>query len=134
MLASGNRVIIIQNDQLKKIIDIDVQNLNIVDAALKDVNVGEENDDIVGLNTVLEDMIKEKIGGLQQLGLSKETVMIKQTSQNSTALVGAHSNLEFFGITATKRGFILGGSKGYTNISIIKGVYACMSLIRTSPL
>jgi hypothetical protein len=35
-----------------------------VDASLKDVNVGEESDDIVGLNTVLEDMIKEKIGGL----------------------------------------------------------------------
>jgi len=36
-----------------------------VDASLKDVNAAEDNDDIVGLNTVLEDMIKEKIGGLQ---------------------------------------------------------------------
>jgi len=38
--------------------------LNIVDASLKDVNAADENEDIVGLNTVLEDMIKEKMGGL----------------------------------------------------------------------
>jgi hypothetical protein len=28
---------------------------------MKDINTAEERDDIVGLNTILEDMIKEKV-------------------------------------------------------------------------
>jgi hypothetical protein len=43
-----------------------------VDAGIRDINSLEEHDDMVGLNTVLDDMIKEKMGGLHQLGVSKE--------------------------------------------------------------
>ena len=99
-----------QNEQLKKMIDIDVQNLNMVDASLKDVNAAEDNDDIVGLNTVLEDMIKEKIGGLQQLGLTKDTT--RQEKNQASGIGATHLNIEFLVITGTKKGFILGGSKG----------------------
>ena len=79
-----------------------MQNLNIVDASLKDVNVTEERDDIVGLNSVLEDMIKEKVAGTQG----------KEKGNQNAAIISPHANLEFYSMTATRRGFILGGSKG----------------------
>lgn len=63
-LAEGNRILILQNDQLKKKIDIDVSNLNLVEANVQDINFNEnEGDDMYdGLHNVLDDMMKEKAG------------------------------------------------------------------------
>ena len=124
-MAQGNRIVILQNEQLKKIIDIDVQNLNIVDASLKDLNATEEREDMVGLNSVLEDMVREKGGAGIQLGQKEQSKV--------SNIKSLQNNLEFLSMTATRRGFILGGSKGYNNNNYLIDVYVCMNSIRISP-
>lgn len=60
-LAAGNLILILQNDVLKRTVEIDVGNLNIVDAPVSQVNLGEtEIDDIYGLNNVIDEIIKDK--------------------------------------------------------------------------
>lgn len=62
-LAAGNLILILQNDILKRTVEIDVGNLNIVDAPVAQISIGEqEMDDIYGLNNVIDDIMKEKGG------------------------------------------------------------------------
>lgn len=61
---------------LKRTVSIDVGNLNIVDAPVAQVSIGEsEMDDIYGLNNVIDDIIKEK-GGKELNTLEKVTLWI----------------------------------------------------------
>jgi hypothetical protein len=63
VLAAGNLILILQNDVLKRSVEIDVGNLNIVDAPVSQVNLGEaEMEDVYGLHNVIDDIIKDKAG------------------------------------------------------------------------
>ena len=66
VLAAGNLILILQNDVLKKTVEIEIGNLNIVEARVNQVNLGESDiDDIYGLHNVLDDMMK---GGSKEEG------------------------------------------------------------------
>ncbi len=59
VLAAGNLILILQNDVLKKQVEIEVGNLNIVEAHVNQINLGESDiDDIFGLHNVIDDMMK----------------------------------------------------------------------------
>ncbi|CAK83220.1 unnamed protein product (macronuclear) [Paramecium tetraurelia] len=102
LLAAGNKILILINDHFKKPIDIDPQNLNFIDAPVQDFNA-EDNDDVMGINSALEDAIKDKVG---------QIVMNNQTKLTQNTTIMTQQQLEFQCLSTTKKGFILGGTKG----------------------
>ncbi|EAR86922.2 WD domain, G-beta repeat protein (macronuclear) [Tetrahymena thermophila SB210] len=117
VLAAGNLILILQNDQLKRTVEIDVANLNIVDAPVNQVNLGENDiEDVYGLHNVLDDIIRDK--GNKE-GTNEKA--IKQVQNNT--------QLEFISITSTRRGFILGGNRGCVCIYDIEKNYQIVNIM-----
>lgn len=55
VLMQGNKIFMLQNDLLKKIIDIDTANLNLVEIKVQEQGKSD-SDDIFGLNVILDDI------------------------------------------------------------------------------
>lgn len=103
---------------LKRTVEIDVGNLNIVDAPVSQVNLGEtEIDDIYGLNNVIDEIIKDKD--------KKDSAALAE--KPATKQVTKSVQLEFMSLTSTRRGFILGGNRGCVCIYDIEKNYSIVN-------
>ena len=55
-LCYPNKLMIFQNDSLKKTIDFDISNLSFIDIEDKETS-NEEVEDVFGINTILDDIV-----------------------------------------------------------------------------
>ena len=99
VLMQNKRILVMQNEQIKKIIEIDQTNLNLLEIQINKLYQTEQyDDDLVILSS------KQK---KSQKNINKN---------NSQAVQSQYQNnqIEFYAIqsTKTKQGFILGGNKG----------------------
>ncbi|KRX00640.1 WD40-repeat-containing domain [Pseudocohnilembus persalinus] len=111
ILTDNNKILLLQNDSLKKQIDIDVTNLNIIEAQVQDINVNEKDneDDYDGLNIAIQNIMKGKKGKEENQAKEKD----KEKEQNNTIQNQMYNQqIKFKSLASKQNGFVLGGSLG----------------------
>jgi len=106
VLAGQNRLLIIQNETLKKLVVLELSNLNMVEVLISQTNLNKSRvEEAYGFKNVLDDLMNQKRMRSSQKGLAKTTNSRKSSKHEVR-------ELEFSCICASRKGFLLGGSNG----------------------